>query len=197
MSDDLKTEVLYRLLWEYRQRWRVTAPLHTQESMGFAYVEGMVEGRLAGRFRGVNHARMRSDGRFLPDVQAVIETYDGVTIMVDYQGYGCPYPRTVEPREDRTRVVVAARHWTEDPDWEFLNDSIAIGVGENRFTGNGVRLLLLDVHDVIWGPLSERPTARPELPDMIPIEPGRFDLGAIGRSRRVGGGGTTTPLSPG
>jgi hypothetical protein len=180
----MRSEPLYSLVWEYRERWRMPVASGGLETLGFAYVEGTVDGRLTGRFRGVNHARQRSDGRFLPDVQGVIETPGGEQVMVDYQGYGCPYPRGGDPREDRTRVVIAARHWSAAPGWEFLNDSIAVGVGENRFTDEGVRLLLLDVDEILWEPLSERPTSRPALPDTVTIAPEPFDLDAIAAARR-------------
>jgi hypothetical protein len=180
----VRAEPLYSLVWEYRERWRFPVPPDGPETVGFAYVEGTVEGRLTGRFRGTNKARQRADGRFLVDVQGVIQAEGGVEVVLDYQGYGCPYPRGEDPLEDRTRVMVAARHWCASPGWEFLNDSISVGIGENRFTEDGVRLLLLDVHEAVWEPLPERPTARPELPDVVMIEPEPFDLAALAAARR-------------
>ena len=44
----MKTQHLYSLLWEYRERWRVPIESGEPESEGFAYVEGTVEGRLSG-----------------------------------------------------------------------------------------------------------------------------------------------------
>jgi len=182
----MKTLFLYSLLWEYRERWRVPVSQDGPESEGFAYVEGTVDGRLRGRFRGVNHSRQRSDGRYLTNVQGVILAQDDFTVTFDYQGVGCPYPITDDPHEDRTKVTLAARHQSDHPDWEHLNDSVCIGVGENRFTDDGVRLLLLDVHEVIWEPFAdERPTERPSLPDDVEIAPGYFDLAAIAAFRKT------------
>jgi len=180
----MRSEPLYSLVWEYRERWRFPVPPGGAETVGFAYVEGRVEGRLGGRFRGTNKARQRSDGRFLVDVHGVIEADDGAQVVLDYQGYGCPYPRGDDPRADRTRVMLAARHWCADPEWDFLNDSISVGVGENRFTDEGVRLLLLDVHEAVWEPLSERPTERPSIEEPVTIEQDPFDLDALARARR-------------
>jgi hypothetical protein len=188
----VKTSPLYSLVWEYRERWRFDVPPGGPESVGFAYLEGTVEGRLSGRVRGTSKARGRADGRLLPDVQGVIVAQDGVEVIFDYQGYGCPYPRGDDPREDRTRVVVSARHWSAHPDWEFLNDSIAVGIGENRFADDGTRLLLLDVHEVVWEPLSQRPTARPRLTEPVTIEPSAFDLAGLAAARRGSG---QTPAS--
>jgi len=183
----MKSELLYSLLWEYRERWRVPVSSGSAESEGFAYVEGTVEGKLRGRFRGVNHSRQRSDGRFLTNVQGVILAQDKMTVTFDYQGVGCPYPATLDPHEDRTKVTLAARHQSDHEDWCHLNDAVCVGVGENRFTDDGVRLLLLDVHEVIWEPFEDgRPTTRPELPATVDVSPGYFDLAAIRKSRHPG-----------
>ena len=180
----MKTQHLYSLLWEYRERWRVPIESGEPESEGFAYVEGTVEGRLSGRFRGVNHSRQRSDGRFLTNVQGVILAAHDLAVTFDYQGVGCPYPMTDDPHADRTKVTLAARHQSDHADYAFLNDVVCIGVGENRFTGDGARLLLLDVHEVLWEPLTdERPTARHELPETVEVAPGYFDLEAIAAAR--------------
>lgn len=184
----METRFLYSLLWEYRERWRVPVAPGASESEGYAYVEGTVEGPLTGRFRGVNHSRQRSDGRFLTNVQGVIITEGDGTITFDYQGVGCPYPIGPDPLDDRTRVTLAARHQSDHPDWSRLNDAVCVGIGENRFTTDGVRLLLLDVSEVLWQPFTdERPTARPSLPDPVTIESGFFDLDAIARARKEAG----------
>ena len=184
----MKSEYLYTVLWEYRERWRLPVTEGSVESEGFAYVEGTVDGLLEGRFRGINHGRQRSDGRFLTNVQAVILAEDDLVLMTDYQGVGCPYPRGLDPLEDRTKVTVAARHHSDHPDWAHLNDAVCVGIGENRFTDDGVRLALLDVYEVVWEPFpDDRQTKRPDLTDPVPIDSGFFDLEAIARQRRESG----------
>ena len=184
----METRFLYSLLWEYRERWRVPVAPGAPESEGYAYVEGTVEGPITGRFRGVNHSRQRADGRFLTNVQGVILARDDIVLTFDYQGVGCPYPVGPDPLQDRTRVTLAARHQSDHPDWSHLNDAVCIGIGENRFTDDGVRLLLLDVSEVLWEPFADdRPTARPDLADPVPIESGFFDLDAITAARAAAG----------
>ena len=181
---EVNTELIYSLVWEYRERWRVPLPPDGHESEGFAYVEGEVKGAISGRFRGTNTSRQRSDGRFLTDARGVILLPGGSVVSVEYQGVGCPYPRSREPLEDRTKVTVAARHQTLHPDWRHLNDVVCIGTGENRFTDDGIRLALFDVHEVMWEELSDRPTARPTQGG-VTIEEHPFDLEALRRQRLV------------
>jgi hypothetical protein len=174
--------MIYSLVWEYRERWRAPLPPDGGESEGFAYVEGRATGAITGRFRGTNASRQRSDGRFLTEARGVILLEGGSVLSVDYRGVGCPYPRSGEPLEDRTKVTIAARHQTMVPEWQHLNDAVCIGVGENRFTTDGTRLALFDVHEVIWEPLSDRPTERPA-GGPVTIEDHSFDLNELRRLR--------------
>ena len=180
----LDTKLIYSLVWEYRERWREPLPPDGHESEGFAYVEGQAEGAVSGRFRGVNASRQRSDGRFLTSARGVIVLQGGSAITVEYEGIGCPYPRTEEPLDDRTKVTVAARHQTSDPDWQHLNDVVCVGTGENRFTADGTRLALFDIHELMWGPLTDRPTERP-IQGSVAIDTHVFDLDGLRRQRHV------------
>lgn len=178
----MKTAMIYSLVWEYRERWRAPLPPDGAESEGLAYIEGQATGPLSGRFRGTNAARQRSDGRFLTEARGVILLPNGSVVSVDYRGVGCPYPRNDEPLDDRTKVTIAARHQTSDPEWQHLNDVVCIGIGENRFTEDGTRLALFDLHEVIWKPLSDRPTARPT-DGNVTIDDDPFDLDELRRQR--------------
>ena len=60
--------------------------------------EGQARGRLAGRVRGVDYARMRADGRIDLDIRAVIETDDGCRIALSADGVA--KPRAAEPVAD-------------------------------------------------------------------------------------------------
>ena len=181
----LNPVLIYSLVWEYRERWRTPLPPDRIETEGFAYVEGVTQGPIEGRFRGTNSARQRSDGRFLTDVRGVILGSAGLVVSVDYDGVGCPYPSNDEPLEDRTKVTISARHQTDDPEWSRLNDSICVGVGENRFTPDGTRLALFDVYEIQWELLTDRPTERPVTPGPITIDGFPFDLDAMRHARQA------------
>jgi hypothetical protein len=60
--------------------------------------EGQARGRLAGRVRGVDYARMRADGRIDLDIRATIETADGCRIALSADGVA--RPRAAEPVAD-------------------------------------------------------------------------------------------------
>ena len=72
-------------------------------------VEGLGKGRLTGRVRGVDYARMRADGRIDLDIRATIETDDGHRIAFSADGVGTP--REGEPILDlfeNVRLTTAA-----------------------------------------------------------------------------------------
>jgi hypothetical protein len=118
----------------------------------------------------------------LTEARGVIWLPNGSVVSVDYRGVGSPYPRNEEPLDDRTKVTIAARHQTSDPEWHHLNDVVCIGIGENRFAEGGTRLALFDIHEVIWEPLSDRPTARPT-DGMVTIDDDPFDLDELRHQR--------------
>jgi hypothetical protein len=94
---------LYTVRFNYPEGWDVelTGPGGTEEHH-FYVAEGRCNGTICGRFRAANHPRRRTDKTFAMDMHGVIETDDGVTIRVDYQGYGRAYP------QGRRQVVGAA-----------------------------------------------------------------------------------------
>lgn len=152
---DVQLKHLYYVVWEYGQGWRINVPPGSAELFNYFHVNGDVRGRINGRFHGTNHGRRRSDETFLPDVQGVIECTGGATIGFDYQGYGGP------SNDGQKRVLVAVRHYSEDPKWAFLNDSIAVGVGENRLAEDGTVLAMIEVFEVVWQQLIGREAIRP------------------------------------
>ena len=96
-------------------------------------------------------------------------------VIVDYQGYGFGSHPSEDPLRLR-KVLLAAHHFTEHPDWEFLNDTVSIGIGENRITEEGTLLLMINFYETVWQPLDEKATLRPELPDPVFIEPKVFNF---------------------
>ena len=101
----MRLEPLYRLTFRYTEEWGVATGDDTSRAGMFVFIgEGRCTGKVAGRFRAANHPLRRADGTFLPDLQGVIETEDGATLVLDMRGYGRAYP--VGARQ----VVVAVTH---------------------------------------------------------------------------------------
>ena len=65
--------------------------------------EGHAQGRIAGRVRGVDYARMRADGRIDLDIRGTIETDDGHRIALSADGVAMP--RADEPIADLSENV--------------------------------------------------------------------------------------------
>ena len=135
---------LYRARFSYPEEWGVAidGPGGAQQYLFFA--EGRCDGQLTGRFRGANHPHRRVDGTYLPDFQGVIETDDGATILFDLRGFGRAYPLGAR------QIVVAVTHVAEDDRYRWLNDMLAVGVGEVRSQPDGPSELVVDVAEVVW-----------------------------------------------
>jgi len=146
----MKLVPLYRVRFEYPQGWDVAlAGDQSTEGQHFYVAHGRCEGRLRGAFHGANHPRRRGDGTFEPDFQGIIETEEGATVFFEYRGYGRAYP------VGRRQIVVAATHLCDDPRYTWLNDSLAVGVGEVR-TGEGGHVeLVIDWSELVWEPIPE------------------------------------------
>ena len=104
---------------------------HGTEWQDFYLAEGTCAGRVAGRMRGANHPRRRTDGTYCPDFQGVIETADGAEVMFDWRGYGRAYP--VGARQ----IVLTATHMAEDERYRWLNDVVCVGTGRCAFPRTG------------------------------------------------------------
>ena len=123
----MRLKPLYSVKFRYPEGWEValTGEGGTEERH-FYFAEGTCAGAIAGRFRGANHPRRRTDLTFTPDFQGFIETDDGALIMFDYQGYGRAYPK------GRRQIVGAAWHMSEHAKYRWLNDVICVFTGEVR-----------------------------------------------------------------
>jgi hypothetical protein len=80
----VRLEPLYRVEFSYPEHYNIEGP----DVGGVFLAEGRCEGFLSGRFRGLNHPRLRPDDVYLPNFQGVIESDDGARIAFDYRGYG-------------------------------------------------------------------------------------------------------------
>jgi hypothetical protein len=73
----------------------------------------------------------------LPDAQGVIETEDGAAIYFDHRGYVRSYPA------GRRQILSIGTHMSNDDRYRWLNDSIAVGIGEVRpLEAAGVEIVL-------------------------------------------------------
>jgi hypothetical protein len=136
----VRLEPLYRVEFSYPEHYVVSGP----EVPAVYFAEGTCEGALSGRFRGMNHPRLRvEDDTYLPDFQGVIETDDGARVGFDYRGYG-------RLRAYGREIVGTAFHSTGDERYARLNDVVCVLTGEAR-SGR----LRLDVAELVFEPLAE------------------------------------------
>ena len=144
----MRVEPLYTVVFHYPEAWYVeVGGERGTESQHFFIAEGRCEGRLAGRFRGANHPRRRTDLTYLPHFQGVIETDDGATVAFDLRGYGRAYP------EPNRQVVGVATHLASDERYRWLNDAVCPLVGEvwPRPGGAGTDIAL-EIAELVWEP---------------------------------------------
>ena len=142
----MRLEPLYRATFEYPEDWAVEAEGFEQH---FSIAEGRAEGAVAGRFRGANHPRRRSEGTFCPDFQGVIEPDDGATVCFDSHGYGRAYP------VGRRQIVGFVLHLSDDERYRRLNDVVCACTGEVRTRDDGGTTLVLEVAELVWEPLGD------------------------------------------
>lgn len=142
----MRLEPLYVARFRYPESWAVGlgGPAGGGEGQHFFFAEGRCDGRVAGRLRGANHPRRRSDGTFLPDFQGVIATDDGAVVYFDYRGYGRAYP------PGRRQIVGTATHLCEDERYRWLNDGVAVGAGEVRSLPDGSMELVMEWAELVW-----------------------------------------------
>lgn len=146
----MKLTPLYRVRFGYPHGWEVAlATPDSTESQHFYLAEGACEGRIAGAFRGANHPRRRGDQTFEPNFQGIIETTDGATIFFEYRGYGRAYPVS------RRQIVAAAFHLSDHDNYRWLNDSLALGIGEVRTMSDGYVELVIDWSEIVWEPIPD------------------------------------------
>ena len=144
----MRLSPLYRLTFHYPESWYVELDDERGiESEHFLIAEGRAEGRIAGRMRGANRPRRRTDLTYLPDFDGVIETDDGATILFHLEGRGRPQDG---------HVVGFVTHVASDDRFRWLNDAVCALTGEIHPEDNRTDIVL-DVAEVVWEPLSERP----------------------------------------
>lgn len=102
--------------------------------LDFAF-EGRAHGRLSGKVRGVDYARMRADGRVDLDIRALIETEDGQRIALSADGVGMP--RGTGPIADLYENVCLG---TAAPDYAWVNTRQIWAYGTVNFATGKIHL---------------------------------------------------------
>ena len=97
--------------------------------------EGHATGRLAGRVRGVDYARMRADGRVDLDIRGTIETDDGTRIALSADGVAIP--RADAPIGDLFENVCLG---TAAEDYAWVNTRQIWGTGTVNFSTGKVHI---------------------------------------------------------
>ena len=143
----MRLEPLYRLTFRYTAEWGVAMDDSSPAGAFFFIAEGRCSGDVVGRFRAANHPLRRADGTYVPDLQGVIETEDGATIILDMRGYGRAYPLGAR------QVVASLTHVSDHPGYTRLNDSLSVGCGEVRRLSDEETELVIDVRELIWEPI--------------------------------------------
>jgi len=97
--------------------------------------DGRATGRLAGRVRGVDHVRMRADGRTDLDIRAVVETDDGFRIALSAGGVAVRRPG--EPIADLSENI---RLSTAANEYAWVNSRQVWGFGTVNFATGKVQI---------------------------------------------------------
>lgn len=148
----MRLKPLYAVRFRYPEAWgvEISGPGGVEEQ-DFLFAEGVCTGAIAGRFRGANHPRRRTDHTFEMRLTGLIETDDGATVIFEYQGYGRSHPK------GRRQVVGAAKHLSDHERYRWLNDSICMIAGEVRSPEKppdeirqGDIELVFDVSELLW-----------------------------------------------
>ncbi len=157
----MKLRPLYRLEFDYPESWGVdvTGEGGTEEQL-LLLAAGHATGEIAGRFRGTNYARRRTDRTALTDFRGVIETDDHAVVLFECHGFG----RHRSPEYDRLspngrQWLATVSHLSEDERYRWLNDTVCVGEGQVRpkATPNPSNPsdLVLEVAALEWEPLSQ------------------------------------------
>jgi hypothetical protein len=157
----VRLEPLYRLRFDYPESWGVTVSGEGgHEDQLLLFAEGKAEGRLAGRFRGANYPRRRTDRTAVTDFRGVIETEDDAAVLVECHGFG----RAHTPAYDRLspggrQWVATVMHLSDDARYQWLNDVVCVGTGQVRPkpvpNPANPSDLVLDVAELIWEPVAD------------------------------------------
>ena len=156
----MRLEPLYRLRFDYPESWAIELKGDGgAEEQHLLLAEGRVEGRIAGRFRGTNYPRRRTDRVFVTEFRGVIQTDDGASLLFECLGFGRPANAANDRLSPgRRQWVATVTHLADAESYRWLNDRVCVGTGEVRPkphpTPANQSDLVLDVAELIWEPIA-------------------------------------------
>src|SRR5919109_5558195 len=110
-------------------------PIPPQGALVDVAFEGRATGRLAGRVRGIDYLRIRSDGRIDLDIRAIVETEDAHKIALSADGVGVP--RAAEPIADLRENINLT---TAAENYAWVNTRQVWGVGTVNFATGKIHI---------------------------------------------------------
>jgi hypothetical protein len=146
----MELEPCYRVTFTTPESWSVTREgAGGTEGQSFLIAEGRAEGQLSARYRAANYPRRRVDGVLEPSFRGVLETDDGASILVRWDGLA-----RLTPSGDR-ELLGMALHVSDDERYRWLNDRVCAVEGEVRPRSDGAGF------DVVLEVSLMRPAASP------------------------------------
>ena len=146
----MRLEPLYRATFTTPEAWSVTLQASGgSEGQSFLIAEGRVAGRVNARYRAANFPRRRGDGALVPEFRGVLETDDGATILLSWDGLA-----TLTASGMR-RLAGSLTHLTDDERYAWLNDTVCALTGEVRPRPEGAGFeVILEVAELVWEPVA-------------------------------------------
>jgi hypothetical protein len=144
----------YRVTFTTPESWSVTREgTDGTEGQSFLIAEGRTEGGLSARYRAANFPRRRVDGALEPAFRGVLETDDGATILIRWDGIARLTPSGMR------ELLGTMSHVTDDDRYRWLNDRLCAVEGEVRPRSDGVGFdVVLDVTLMTWTFADAEPT---------------------------------------
>ncbi len=118
---------LFDAYWSYQDFVRLMPFGPGSEGQAYAHSKPsrVVGKRLSGSYRTVQFPRWRADGLYVPDAHGLIETESGDQVATKVGGYVIPVPGEA----DKWTITHWMRLWTGSADLDWLNSTVAFGVG--------------------------------------------------------------------
>jgi hypothetical protein len=135
----MRLDPFYRVTFTTPESWSVTREgSDGTEGQSFLIAEGRAEGGLSARYRAANFPRRRVDGALEPAFRGVMETDDGATILIHWDGLARLTPSGMR------ELMGTMSHVTDDERYRWLNDRMCAVEGEvrPRAEGSGFDVIL-------------------------------------------------------
>ena len=123
----MQFDPFYRVTFTTPESWSVTREgADGTEGQSFLIAEGRAEGGLSARYRAANFPRRRVDGTLEPSFRGVLETDDGATILIRWDGLTRTTP------SGKRELLGTMFHVADDERYRWLNDRVCAVEGEVR-----------------------------------------------------------------